>query len=310
MAKPAPKNAKKNVALQRQNTGRPAGLVTWIAVGVVVLIVGALVIVKISKGGVASPTQGWQATSAETVTALTTVPQSVFDTIGITSPIESVTTPEVHLSEPQLTYTDAKTGTKLPGVYYFGSEYCPFCAAQRWPTIVALARFGTFASLGNTSSSSTDVYPSTPSFTFTKATYSSPYIALHTIEEYSNVPSANGQGYVLLHKPTAEESAIIKKYDTPTYFPTMNAQYAGSIPFFSIGNRIMWAGASISPSAFQGQVRDDIAKNLTDTTNPITQGVIASANYITAAICSQTGQQPGKVCNSKGVLAAKKALKL
>jgi hypothetical protein len=30
---------------------------------------------------------------------------------------------------------------------------------------------------------------------------------------------------------------------------------------------------------------------------------------VSAAICSQTNQQPSNVCNSKGVLAAKKALR-
>jgi hypothetical protein len=90
----------------------------------------------------------------------------------------------------------------------------------------------------------------------------------------------------------------------------MSEQYAGSIPFFTIGNRIMWAGSSISPSSFQGQVRDDIAKNLTDTNNPISRSIIASSNMVSAAICAQTNQQPSNVCNSKGVQAAKKALGL
>src|SRR5262245_25312691 len=52
--------------------------------------------------------------------------------------------------------------TGKPEVFYMGAEYCPFCAAQRWPTIIALSRFGTFSNLRTTTSSATDVYPSTP----------------------------------------------------------------------------------------------------------------------------------------------------
>ncbi|CAB4876564.1 unannotated protein [freshwater metagenome] len=312
MAKPTPKNANNAPANRKEvnQSGRPAGLVTWVAVGVVVVIVAALVVVKIATGSSSSVTGGWEATSSSTVTNLTTVPSSVFDTVGIDSPVMHLTPPEVHLGEPQLMFKDPTTGKTLPGVFYFGSEYCPFCAAQRWPTIVALSRFGTWSTLGNTSSSGRDIWPATPTFTFQKSTYSSPYLVLQTVEEKSNQINALGTDYTILQKPTAAQLALITKYDRSEYFPTMSPQYAGSIPFLTIGNRIMWAGSSISPSSFQGQVRDDIAKNLTDTTNPISQSIIAASNYISAGICSQTNQQPSTVCNSKGVQAAKRALHL
>lgn len=312
MAKPTPKNAKNAPANRKplNQSGRPAGLVTWVAVGAVVIVIAALVIVKIATGSSSTATGGWEATSSSTATNLTTIPSSVFDTVGIDSPVMLVTPPQIHLGEPQLTFKDPATGKTLPGVFYFGSEYCPFCAAQRWPAIVALSRFGTWSTLGNTSSSSRDVYPSTPTFTFQKSTYSSPYLVLQTVEEKSNQVNALGTDYTILQKPTVAQLALITKYDRSEYFPAMNPQYAGSIPFMTIGNRIMWAGSSISPSSFQGQVRDDIAKNLTDTANPISQSIIAASNYFSAGICSQTNQQPSNVCNSKGVLAAKKALRL
>jgi hypothetical protein len=40
----------------------------------------------------------------------------------------------------------------------------------------------------------------------------------------------------------------------------------------------------------------------------VTQAIIASANYQTAAICTLTNQQPGNVCTSSGVMAAAKAM--
>jgi len=33
-------------------------------------------------------------------------------------------------------------------VVYIGAEYCPYCAVERWPLIVALNRFGTLTNLG------------------------------------------------------------------------------------------------------------------------------------------------------------------
>ena len=46
--------------------------------------------------------------------------------------------------QPPLT---ARTGKKKPELLYIGAEYCPYCAASRWPLIIALSRFGTFKGL-------------------------------------------------------------------------------------------------------------------------------------------------------------------
>lgn len=305
---PVAETPKKNVA-KNQRGGRPAGLFTWLTVGIVVVVVGVLVVMKISSGSSAQNDTGWTAADAAVVADLTSVPQSVFDTVGINSPVIPVTKPEVHLGEPQLKFSSA-SGAKLPGVLYYGAEYCPFCAAQRWPTIIALSRFGTWSNLGNSSSSAQDYYPNTPTFTFYKATFTSPYVAVQTVEEATNTLNSAGTSYEPLQKPTKEQTAIVTKYDTAAYFPQMTAAQSGSIPFLTIGNRIMWAGSSISPSVFKDQQRADIASALKNPNNPLTQAIISSANYITASICSQTAQAPAAVCSSPGVKAAKSALGL
>ena len=38
-------------------------------------------------------------------------------------------------------------------ILFVGAEYCPFCAAERWPLVVALARFGRFPVLHDAASS-------------------------------------------------------------------------------------------------------------------------------------------------------------
>ena len=76
--KPAPKRPP-----TKASNGRPAGLFTWLAVGLVVLVVAALVIIKVTSGS--SPSAGsstFQATDSATVSELTTVPASVFNTVG------------------------------------------------------------------------------------------------------------------------------------------------------------------------------------------------------------------------------------
>jgi hypothetical protein len=59
-----------------------------------------------------------------------------------------------------------------------------------------------------------------------------------------------------------------------------------------------------------GLSHSDIASNLNDPTNSVTQSIVGTANYISATICASTKQQPSTVCQSSGVQAATKALKL
>ena len=47
-----------------------------------------------------------------------------------------------------------------------GAEFCPFCAAERWPLIVALSRFGRFTTLHNMQSAQLSVFPAIQTFSF------------------------------------------------------------------------------------------------------------------------------------------------
>ena len=71
---------------------------------------------------------------------------------------------------------------------FIGSEYCPFCAAQRWAMVNAFSRFGTFTGLTTTHSSSTDADPNTPTLTFYGSKYTSNYISLTTVETAAQLP--------------------------------------------------------------------------------------------------------------------------
>jgi thiol-disulfide isomerase/thioredoxin len=301
----ATSNAKKKSAAP---SGRPAGLFTWIAVGLVVLIVAGLVVIKISSGTSATTTSSYQASDAQTVSEVTTVPMSVFNTVGATSTVSPVTAPQALKGAPAYTGISS-TGAKVPAVLYIGAEYCPFCAAQRWATIVALSRFGTWSGLGDMESStlSGEVYPGTPTFTFVNAKYSSKYLAFQSVEEYNNIFNSSLNYYSPLQKPTAAQQAIFKKYDTSNYINGITSAQDGSIPFISFANQYLVSGASYSPATLTGLTRSQIAQGLTDPTSPVTAAIVASANEESAALCVLTKQQPSNVCTSPGVKAGAKA---
>jgi hypothetical protein len=180
-------------------------------------------------------------------------------------------------------------------VLYIGAEYCPYCAAERWPLVVALGRFGTFTNLGGTESSASDVFPKTQTFTFHGATYTSDVLAFVAVETNSNQPVPGG-GYKPLEQPTAEEQALLRQYDREPY-----TSQPGAIPFLLIGNRYVSIGASYDPSVLHGMSRDEIAKALSDPSSPTAQAVVGAANTLTAAICQATDGKPSAVCSDPAI---------
>src|SRR5713226_5526196 len=75
-----------------------------------------------------------------------------------------------------------KGPTGKPEVFFYGAEWCPLCAAERWGVAVAMSRFGTFHSLRETTSASDDNYPNTSTLTFYKSGYTSSYIDFVPVE--------------------------------------------------------------------------------------------------------------------------------
>jgi hypothetical protein len=190
------------------------------------------------------------------------------------------------------------TDAGKPKVLYVGAEYCPFCAAERWPVIVALSRFGTWSNLGATASASNDVYPNTPTLSFHGASYTSNYLSFTGVETQTN-KIVNGS-YSPLDKLSAADQKIFDTYDRPPYTPGS----AGGIPFLDIGGTFVSSGASYDPGLLAGKTRAQIAAALADPTDPIAKAIDGSANVLTAALCEATGGQPAAVCTAPGVTSA------
>ena len=181
-----------------------------------------------------------------------------------------------------------KASDGKPILLYVGAEYCPFCAAERWSMAVALSRFGTFSNLTLMQSSSTDSYANTSTFSFHGASYTSQYLVFQSVETETRTGGA-------LEKMTAEQQAIFSKYDAPPY---IDSQYAGSIPFLSVGNQYIEISAGFIPDQMQGLTWQEIADKLNDPNSSISQSVVANANYITAALCQVTDNKPANVCTA------------
>ena len=252
--------------------------------------VGPLLVALAAVAPLAAPAAAagsWQAAPAAVVTAVTQVPQSVFDAVGLQT---GVATPVKLQAQKPLTF-----GGK-PGIYYQGAEPCPYCAAQRWAFIIALARFGTWSNLGINQSATDDIDPATQTFTFSRATYSSPYVVVRTKEVLSNDKLPNGD-YAPLQKPTTQETTLYNRYTSAKYFPANPGYY----PFLDFANRVVISQSSYNPLILQGLTREQIAADLSDPTNQVTMDIVATANYLSAATCLIDGGRPTAVCQSPGV---------
>jgi thiol-disulfide isomerase/thioredoxin len=168
-----------------------------------------------------------------------------------------------------------------PLIVYVGAEYCPYCAAARWPLIVALLRFGNFTGLQYMLSSSTDVYANTPTFTFVNASYSSPYLVFESYEYENRVYQQ------LQSVPT-------------NYSQVWNQVANGGIPFVDFANKVVMSGAPYDPALLDEYNWTQIIEYIHSNTSVGTQ-IEASANMITSAICSVDGGRPVSVCDSSAI---------
>ena len=221
-------------------------------------------------------------TTAALIAQITTLPASEFDSVGQGA---------ADLTRIKKVTGDPLTGaTGKPQVLYVGGEFCPFCAAERWPLIIALSRFGTFSGLQATSSSETDVYPNTPTFTFRTAKYTSQYVDFRGVETSDRTQQP-------LQSPSAAETAVWVKYDPQQ-----------TIPFISFGNLYVATGAMYSPDVLAGQSYQSIVDSVKDPNSGAAKSVVGSANVLTAAICKMTSDKPATVCSTPMIQDLEKKL--
>jgi hypothetical protein len=267
----------------------------------VIAVIATMVLIKATGGspsGGASHLATGSSAAAGANAGTTALPQSVLASLSVSpAALDSVGSPGSIVPPSRVAGSGAilRAADGKPEITYVGAEYCPYCAAERWALAVALSRFGTFSNLSGTHSSSSDVYPNTQTLSFYGSSYSSPYVDFQAVEEATN-QQASGT-YQTLQAPTAAESSLLSTYDTQ-----------GSIPFLDIGNKYVITGANYSPQVLQGLSKAQIASQLGDASSPVAQAIDGTANNITAAICSVTGNQPSSVCDSPAIAAIAKSM--
>ena len=262
-----------------------------IAAAVVVGVAAAVVFVVIKPGATAASRAN--PASARLIAQVTHVPVRTSDAAG--DGAGQVIAKPAAIAGPPL----AARGK--PEILYVATEYCPFCATQSWAMIVALSRFGTFTGLRTIRSGvfnsaliptvTDQTYPPLDTWTFYGSGYTSRYLTFVPVETRSNVLLSrhanplDKNSYTRLQRLTAAQQAIFARYD--------NLQ---AVPFTDFGNRYALTGSSFSPGVLEHQTWSQIAAALEDPHGIRGQTILGTVNYITAAICQLTHDQPATAC--------------
>lgn len=268
---------------------------SWWGSGSFVLIAGILLVVAIAVGTfiviAMAPSQqvgnGKISTSTDpkVLQEVTTVPPSVFANVKAGNANNLLSPPAGN--PPPLTGADGK-----PKVFFYGAEFCPLCAAQRWSVVVALSRFGTFTELPLTVSADPQLEPTLPdipTFTFVNAKYSSDYIDFDSLE-------AQDRSRGPLQTPSSAQQQLLTQNNVDGF------------PFMDIANKYVVRGTMVDPTSLKGLSQQEIAGMLSDPTKDVTRKIVGAANYLTAAICSANDNKPANVCESDPIPELRSAL--
>jgi hypothetical protein len=276
----------------------------YLALGLIVvaiILLGALVLVRDNSGpSTTSTVETFSPAPSSLVSTMTSVPASVYDTVGVSSPATPVQAPQPTGPGTTPLWLAGDGGAALkPVVFFYGAEFAPYAAVQRWPLILALSRFGAFKQLGLMQSSGTTAFADLSTFTFWNSTYTSKYLDLQTVERYGSLNPTGGR-YLPLQRPDAKQAAAIASY----------GQSPDTFALTDVANRFVLNGASFAPGVLAGLSQSQIAGDLSTTASPLTQAVVTAANEITASICAVDQDRPSAVCDSHAVSDADQELKI
>ena len=248
----------------------------------VLAVLAAFVVIRLHSGGPAGPAGPKTRTVLPAAVAkdITSVPASTLDAVAAGSVPSVAPVPLRTVSGRPL------TSQGKPEVLYIGAEFCPYCAAMRWPLAVALSKFGTFSTPLRGIHSAPDEAPSIaslPTLTFYRSAYQSPYLTFTPVENEKIDHSP-------LQATTPLQQQVWDRYDPNSY------------PFIDIGNRYV-VTIIYDARVLHGKTWGQVAAALHDPASPIARGAIGAANYLIAAICHLTGSKPTGVCSSPTISA-------
>ena len=239
----------------------------------VVAIVAVVVIVGVSGGGGGAPRT--QAPVAA-VTQMENVPLST-----MVAAVSKVNPQNLNYANPAAGGTLTANGK--PEVLFIGAEFCPICAAERWPMTLALMKFGTFTNLKQTHSAVSDGNAGT--WSYYGSTYTSQYLSFNPQELYTNQPSGNY--YKPLQTVTPQANQIWQA----------NEGSNQSFPFIDFGGTATLRTAQYNPELIYYHSFDYILNAVGDNNSNVGAQIDASAAVFTKYLCNMTHNQgPPGVC--------------
>jgi thiol-disulfide isomerase/thioredoxin len=267
------------------------------SVGGVLLIVGIFILIARSQNNSTGSSAGaaHAVPSASVLNAVEHPNPAIFTQVGA-----GTSSTNLFVALPNKSGTGLPAQNGKPVLLYVGAEYCPFCAADRWSLIMALSRFGSFSGIESNASMTSDIYPGTPTFTFVKATYTSPYLVFDSKE------IAGATQTTPLQSLTGAETTIFSTYDVPPY-----DSLQGGIPFIDFGGLYMTSGGSYDVGVLHVNQGDQnsqalsyaqIVNGLSNARSPIAEAIVGTANDYTAAICKVTNNSDKAVCSTSTIL--------
>ena len=126
---------------------------------------------------------------------------------------------------------------------------------------------------------------STPTFTFSNATYTSSYITFQGVELYKN--KIVNSTYPPLQSANATVNSIVGAYNSK-----------GGIPFLDFANVTAQEGANyVDPTILDYKNWTFIVRQLHNSSTTESRAVVGAANLLTAQICEIDNNTPASVCS-------------
>jgi hypothetical protein len=263
----------------RQAAQRRNRMYVLLGVLAAVVIVAVVVVVSVSGGGSSGAPR--QPMAAASQTTLENIPVATL----------AAAAAKVTQLEPAVKATgSALTAGSKPEVLFIGAEFCPICAAERWPMTIALMKFGTFTNLQQTHSAVSDGDAGTISYY--GSTYTSPYLTFTPRELYTNQPS-NGY-YKTLEKLTPAQQATW----------TANLGSNLTFPFVDFAGQMAIETAQYNPQTIYYHTFPQVLSAVGHNDNSVGAYIDASAAVFIKYLCSITKNQPASVCSAVANVAA------
>lgn len=173
---------------------------------------------------------------------------------------------------------------RKPVLLFVSAQYCPFCGAERWSIVKALARFGTWSNLtSGRSSAGQSGFGAIPTYDLLTAQYQSRYVVF----DHKDVADNAGRPLQTL---SPNEQNLFNRYDP-----------SGGIPLVYIDGYAM-SGSGYSPAELQGNTFTTVQHGLQQNGNAAyVHDINGEANLLTALLCKADSNRPATTCTNPSI---------